>query len=332
VPKTLWIVVSLPSMSMPNEKLEAIANHVVPRVEQYRLQRQHNSFEGPFLLCISGLQGSGKSTFTRQLEEFLHEKHHLKVVGISIDDFYHDHETLVKVRNHNMANGLLRTRGQPGTHDEQLAAEFFASLSSSSSEELKIPSFDKSQFNGEGDRVAPENWKTISRNPPVDVVIFEGWCIGFQALEEDELEQKWKLAKKQAEHGEDENEQRGFSTTTLSRHPLEHLKIINANLRRYNETFMKPEGFHFFIHLDTDQLVNVYKWRLDQEHQLQLAKGMGMTDEEVIKFVQGYMPAYELYLDKLRRESFVPRESGGECTQLRILLDESRSILSIREI
>jgi D-glycerate 3-kinase len=28
-------------------------------------------------------------------------------------------------------------------------------------------------------------------------------------------------------------------------------------------------------------------------------KNQGMTDDEVVKFVKGYMPAYELYLDQL---------------------------------
>jgi D-glycerate 3-kinase len=214
-----------------------------------------------------------------------------------------------------------------------LADEFFESLQTTSGEDIGIPSFDKSRFSGEGDRVPTDEWRKVCRSPPVDVVIFEGWCVGFQAVDDDELVRKWRQAQDESAKGEDGNEEKGFSTTTLSRHPLEHLNIVNLNLKRYNETFMKPSSFHYLIHLDTDQLVNVYKWRLDQEHYLHLSRGSGMDDKDVVKFVQGYMPAYELYLDRLRRESFVPPNTHpDENTQLRVLLEENRSVRSITEL
>jgi D-glycerate 3-kinase len=51
-----------------------------------------------------------------------------------------------------------------------------------------------------------------------------------------------------------------------------------------------------------------------------------MTDEEVIRFVKGYMPAYELYLDEMRdqlRHGFFEEKSKG---RVRILLDQDREI------
>ena len=44
-----------------------------------------------------------------------------------------------------------------------------------------IPSFDKSLFRGEGDRAPPSRSTVV--HAPVDVVLLEGWMLGFQPLD-----------------------------------------------------------------------------------------------------------------------------------------------------
>ncbi|PYH88174.1 hypothetical protein BO71DRAFT_436003 [Aspergillus ellipticus CBS 707.79] len=85
--------------------------------------------------------------------------------------------------------------------------------------------------------------------------------------------------------------------------------------------FMGPEHLDCLIHLDTDDLANVYRWRLQQEHALHRARNQGMTDAEVVAFVQGYMPAYELYLDTLRTGIFhaLPGEPQDRKGQVRVV-------------
>jgi D-glycerate 3-kinase len=78
---------------------------------------------------------------------------------------------------------------------------------------------------------------------------------------------------------------------------------------------MGPQHFDLLVHLDTTDLVNLYKWRMEQESGFRNTKGTGMNDDQVVDFsksnisdyiyremlitlfpeVQGYMPAYELY-------------------------------------
>ncbi|TQS32156.1 hypothetical protein Golomagni_07537, partial [Golovinomyces magnicellulatus] len=200
----------------------------------------------------------------------------------------------------------------------------FASLQSNA--DVLVPSFDKSKLDGQGDRVPRQDWRSISQTPPIDVVIFEGWCIGFQSLPDEVLKSKWLLARAQ----EKLLAPRGWCTETLATVQLEHLRKINSYLRAYNETFMGPKSFHFLVHLDTDDLSNVYRWRLKQEHALWLANGEGMSDESVLQFVRGYMPSYELYLDQLRQEPFVA--SGNPASHLRILLDKNHHILQLETI
>lgn len=308
-------------MGVPQSELDRVLRHVLPKIEGRRTNR-------PWVLGLSGLQGSGKSTWAQAVADELRRKSNLNVVVLSLDDLYHDNSNLVKTREADVSNALLRTRGQPGTHDEQLAGWFFNSLTGDEGEMILVPSFDKSRFNGEGDRTPKDSWQQI--NLPVDVLIFEGWCMGFQAISNDEIEAKLNEAKKYSA----DDEFSGFSVHTLSRHSLEHLKSINGNLRRYNETFMTRHSLDYLIHLDTDTLSNVYRWRLDQEHALWAKKGTGMPDDAVVNFVQGYMPAYELYLDRLKEQAFPLQksESDTQKTQLRVLLAEDRSVLEITEL
>lgn len=280
------------------------------------------------MLGVSGLQGSGKSTWADTLAQTLEARHDYKVVTLSLDDLYHNHDNLVKIRESDPSNQLQRTRGQPGTHDEELARRFFTSLNDDGNHEARVPSFDKSKFDGEGDRAPEIQWRPMKL--PLDVLIFEGWCMGFSAIPEHDLEARWTAARQHPELDDPE----GFSVHTLSRHSLEHLKRVNDNLRRYNETFMTPRSLDYLIHLDTEELSNVYRWRLDQEHALWKQRGSGMSDQAVVKFVQGYMPAYELYLDALQHHSFVEPRKGreDEKTQLRVLLGPGRDIRSMSEL
>lgn len=280
-----------------------------------KIKKQHETSSKPIVLGISGLQGSGKSTWAGRIVEILTSEHNLHTITVSLDDFYKTHSGLVAQRESDPTNGLYRVRGQPGTHDEQLAAHFFRQLEAhDGTGEVKIPSFDKSQFNGEGDRAPESAWPVIKRKP--DVVVFEGWCVGFQPLAASAVEEKHAQALK----GE-------LPINTPAQHQLAHLLEVNENLRRYCAAFMGPRHFDFFVHIDTRELANVYVWRLEQEHKMIEAKGKGMSDEQVRRFIDGYMPSYEVYLDKLREGLF---EEKGR--MVRVVLDRQRRVEGVEEL
>lgn len=58
------------------------------------------------------------------------------------------------------------------------------------------------------------------------MVIFEGWCVGFRALEATELQRKWEQA--MAEKGKVGYQGR------LGFHRLENLEFVNEALKRYD--------------------------------------------------------------------------------------------------
>jgi D-glycerate 3-kinase len=171
-------------------------------------------------------------------------------------------------------------------------------------EPTRIPSYDKAAFSGMGDRVPESQWRPV--NGPsarkIQVVIFEGWCVGFRSLDAATVEARWRAPSR-----------------TLHSHKLEHLLFVNEQLRAYDAI---TDLFDAFIHIDAEHTQYVYEWRLQQEVALRRERGAGMTDEQVVKFVDAYYPAYELFSDGLRKGIFPDRPG----CQLRLVVGKERSV------
>ena len=303
-----------PIMASLDQTVERVLRLLVPKFHLHREQTPR-----PIVLGITGLQGSGKSTWAAKVVELLAAQHDLHAITVSLDDFYHTHDNLVAHRDLHPDNKLYRTRGQPGTHDQHLAHDTLRALRSwpeHAAQPVDIPLFDKSSFQGEGDRAPRPTWPRCSSKP--DVVVFEGWCLGFRALDPSVLQSKHAAAISSPPDPSPD------CILTLPDHDLSHLQLVNRYLSEYNDSFMGPHHFDFFLHLDTDSLRNVYRWRLQQEHAMWKVKGAGMTDDQVRAFVRGYMPAYELYLDRLRA-GFFDTARGNHVS---LIMDSERVVKS----
>ena len=310
---------------------------ILPSIEKHRRSSKH-----PFLLGLSGLQGSGKSTWAAALSTCLSQDYGYNTRALSIDDLYRDHDELIALRDNHPGNKLLRTRGQPGTHDEALARRFFTELmgevsghdykDSGSKAVIRWPSYDKSLHDGQGGRVPEDRWEQVSLDPPLDILIFEGWCLGLQPLTNAEVTERWEQAMdtRIGDSAFKEDTEPLFSTRTLADHRLEDLLLINKNLRRYCDTFSGPWRFDGFVHLSTKDLSNVYRWRMDQERELR-KRGPGMSDSEVVEFVKGYMPSYELFLGPLQGTNFF-QIGGASRKHVKITLDSQRRVTSVEVI
>jgi len=119
----------------------------------------------PIMVGVNGAQGSGKTTLCRFLEVLLAERG-LRAVTLSLDDLYLTRaERAEAAEDH---HPLFATRGVPGTHDVALGEAILADLKAGRA--TAVPRFDKA-----ADDRAPG---AATIEPPVDVVLFEGWCVG----------------------------------------------------------------------------------------------------------------------------------------------------------
>jgi D-glycerate 3-kinase len=121
----------------------------------------------PVLIGISGVQGSGKSTLCAQLEAALSVAG-LRAATLSLDDLYLTRAE--RLRLGDTQHPLFVTRGVPGTHDLALADTVIARLLTGEGP-VAIPRFDKAV----DDRTPERDWPLVTA--PLDVLLFEGWCI-----------------------------------------------------------------------------------------------------------------------------------------------------------
>jgi len=245
------------------------------------------------------------------------EPHNLSTAILSIDDFYLPHSAQQALAASHPQNPLVQHRGQPSTHDISLLKSTFNSLKTR--HPVALPCYDKSAFAGQGDRTPETTWTRV--NGPdqrsIDIIIFEGWCVGFRSLSAVQLESKWSAAvganMKPAYAGR------------LGKLELESVTLVNEALRQYDEV---TDMLDAFVLIDAEDTQYVYAWRLEQEAALRRERGSGMTDEQVVSFVNGYYPAYELYTEALRRGIF----PGVEGRQLVFELGKDRRVKDVKKI
>lgn len=278
------------------------SDHPNPVLERLQVHLS-SSAQRPFIIGLNGVQGVGKTTLVRALAETLQQREHLQTLVISIDDFYLTHADQLALAAAHPDNALVQVRGEPGTHDIGLLQAVFQSLCKG--QPTLIPQYDKGAYDGWGERLPEDRWIAVNQEdqPNVQVVLLEGWCVGFRSVSHEVIEAKWKAPSR-----------------TLGRHKLEDLVFVNDQLKNHDGI---TDLFDAFIHIDAENTEFVYEWRLQQEQQLRRERGTGMTDEQVVKFVDAYYPAYELFSDGVRRGIFLNR---NDC-QLRLVVGRDRLVI-----
>ncbi|KAL2196766.1 P-loop containing nucleoside triphosphate hydrolase protein [Corynascus similis CBS 632.67] len=291
-----------------DDKSPIIIPWILSRIAEYKKQHLEETNPRPFIVGLNGVQGVGKTTLVRALAQTLQEREGLPTLVVSIDDFYLTHADQLALAAAHPDNALVQHRGEPGTHDIPLLTTFLDALQFNA-HPVPIPQYDKSAFSGLGDRAPPSTWPSTSPANPPRVLILEGWCVGFRPLDPADLSSRWSA---------------GSSSRTLHKHKLEHLQLVNERLADYDRVV--NGALDAFVHIDAEDTEYVYAWRAEQEAQLWREKGSGMTEEQVVRFVDAYYPAYELYTDGVRRGVFegVPGRQG---CQLRVVVGRDRAVV-----
>ncbi|KAG0057466.1 hypothetical protein BGZ83_010034 [Gryganskiella cystojenkinii] len=332
------------------DKAQAIVQHILRHVASPRRAPQglkSTTATKPLIVGLSGPQGIGKTTITNKLVSTLSSApHNLRVFTFSMDDLYLPFRKQTELSQQHPHNKLIEFRGLPGTHDLQLGTDTFQSLclvnqriaqhqqgqsvqgggspTTTLETAVPVPSFDKSLNAGRGDQVPKSQW--THADGPFDVVLFEGWSLGFKSIRDSKaLEESYR------KHSPN-------PPFYLAQHSLDSVETVNRSLEAYEEAWYSY--LDLFVHLSAPNLEAVFKWRAEQERDLWSRKGTGMSEEQVKEFVSRFMPAYELYLERLKNENFFRDEDEKEKQQgrgghrfstgrhLRVNLDENRDLLS----
>jgi D-glycerate 3-kinase len=189
-----------------------------------------------------------------------------RVALLSLDDLY-----LRRAERERLAESvhpLLITRGVPGTHDVKLGEDVLDALARPG--RIRIPRFDKSV----DDRCPDDQWDEVEG--PVDLILFEGWCVGAHPQPEAEL--------------------------VSPINDLERMNDADGRWRRHVNAALAGEYQRLFGRLDLLMLLAapsfevVAKWRTQQEDALRerlrsegREQGGGlMSADQIARFVQHY--------------------------------------------
>jgi D-glycerate 3-kinase len=277
---SLQVIMSYQQYAMLPQTEESLS-HILSHYEKFKQEKRGQAM----VVGVSGCQGSGKTTLCDTLVHLLKEPpHQLRVASFSLDDVYLTREEQVALADKYAGNPLYQQRGQAGSHDLTLANQTLSALLKANDQPVPIPAYDKSLHSGKGDRVDMSKWKAPVG--PFDIILFEGWMVGFKPVMDANL----------------------YQTNGLS---LDQIRVLNDQLKPY-ESEVYP-FFDIFIHLSPNKLEQVYQWRLQQEHHMKATRGVsGLSDDDVRLFVDTYMPAYQLYLPRLDKVGFFGQGQHGE--------------------
>jgi D-glycerate 3-kinase len=203
---------------------------------------------------ILGGQGTGKTTLSSILK-FILRYLNKNTVEISIDDLYKTYEDRQKLQRE---NPFLVWRGPPGTHDIDLGLDILEKLHQNDlSEDILIPRFDKSLYDGLGDRITPESIQKPH------IVLFEGWFVGAIPVDNSVFDNPpWPI---------------------ITSEDKQLALYSNKKLREYLPLWEKLDRL-MILYLEDYHLSK--KWRLEAEHKMIASGKSGMTDQEINDFVE----------------------------------------------
>ncbi len=214
----------------------------------------------PLILGICGSQGSGKSTLAYALVDRFAAQG-LRVATLSLDDLYLDKAARAELARD--VHPLLATRGVPLTHDVALGCAILDSVKAG--QRVQLPRFDKAS----DEPLAKGEWV----DGPLDLLIFEGWCVG--AVAEADLS----VPVNDLERDEDPD---GVWR-----------RAVNAALAGPYQTLF--EHIDRLILLAAPDFAVVSDWRTQQEDDLRTALSAGgrdpalaMNATQIARFIQHY--------------------------------------------
>ncbi|MBT9312400.1 glycerate kinase [Leptothoe kymatousa TAU-MAC 1615] len=239
-----------------------------------QLVRCKQGLQRPLIQGVLGGQGAGKTTLSAALTLILSHLGY-RTVSLSIDDLYKTYAERTQLR---AVDPRLIWRGPPGTHDVDLGIKTLQNLiTRDSSQSVHIPRFDKSLWQGEGDRILSEIVEG-----KIDFVLFEGWFVGARPVADGLL--------LEAPHPIQTEADRIFAQD------MNNLLQAYLPLWDYLDRLM-------VLYLPDYRLSK--QWRKQAEHQMIAQGKQGMSDADIDEFVEYFWRSLhpELFITPLTQRS-----------------------------
>lgn len=242
--------------------------------------KNSNNFSPPIICGIQAYLACGKTTLTYILKFLLKNVYELNAEILSIDDVYLTFDELNDLKN---KDKRFKYRGPPGTHDIELTRTILENVKKCKTD-FEIPRYNKSANKGRGDR----SDKGQYLNHPVDILLFEGWFLGSEAVEEKILE----------DFQEDKEK-------------LEFQKLINKKLNEYHPLWNYVD---YWVILKPKKYQYSRKWRA----QVEKDNKQGMGYKQMQEFL-------DYFLLTIPPNIYFPRIESNKQPVLTITLDKYRN-------
>jgi D-glycerate 3-kinase len=228
-------------------------------VQAFAVARVQQAGRRPLVLGLQAPQGAGKTTIATRVLAAL-PRLGLRGASVSIDDFYLTRAEQLALAAAHPGNPYLEHRGYPGTHDIALGERTLAALRGlGAGRTARVPVYDKSQHGGRGDRAPEAAWRDATG--PLDLVIVEGWMLGFEPVPESQL-------------------------------PDPRLAYPNRALADYGRWYQHLDAFIVLRPLDWNDVV---KWRMEAEENMKARGKPGLSPEAIEDYVRRFLPAYAVW-------------------------------------
>jgi D-glycerate 3-kinase len=223
----------------------------------------------PLIQGILGIQGTGKTTLTKIITIILNRIGY-QTISLSLDDFYLTYQQRQQLKE---IEPSLIWRGPPGTHDLDLGMKILKQLHQrKKDQEILIPNFDKSAYQGQGDRTG-----FIPISAP-DIILFEGWFVGVRPINP-------KMFKDPP-------------APIITPEDKEFALKMNKKLKEYLPLWQHLDSL---IVLIPEDYRYSKQWRKEAENKMIASGKTGMTELEIEQFVEYFWKALhpELFINPL---------------------------------
>jgi len=167
------------------DALTLATDHILASFKRQSTSPVPRDAPDPLFVAIQGIPGSGKTTLAAKLQSTLSSPpYSLSVATLCIDDLRFSQAKVSQFAQERPDLQLFFGAGLPGFHEVELGVDILSRIKCFLQEQsgIELPSWDRNLSNGIGDRRPQFHPLNQVVRKPLDILLFEGWLVGYQPL------------------------------------------------------------------------------------------------------------------------------------------------------